>query len=196
MILAEPIQVTQLIAKVFDRLQIPYLVGGSLASSLHGIPRATQDVDMVAGLKPQHVTPLVNALEAAFYIDANMIHEAIQHGSSFNVIHLDTMFKIDIFVLQDDPASREEMTRRELYKVSEESEQGLFLATAEDIILRKLYWFQLGGGGSERQWNDVLGVLQVQKEKLDYSYLQRGARKLGVATLLKQAIKDAAEVKS
>ena len=136
MILAEPIQVTQLIVKVFDRLQIPYLVGGSLASSLHGIPRATQDVDMVAGLEPQHITPLVKALEAAFYIDADMIHEAIQHGSSFNVIHLDTMFKIDIFVLQDDPASREEMTRRELYKVSEESEQGLFLATAEDIILR------------------------------------------------------------
>ena len=113
MILAEPIQVTQLIAKVFDRLQIPYFVGGSIASSLHGIPRATQDVDMVAGLNPQHVTPFVKALEAAFYIDADMIQKAIQHGSSFNVIHLDTMFKIDIFVLQDDPASREEMTRRE-----------------------------------------------------------------------------------
>jgi len=196
MILAEPIQVTQLIAKVFDRLQIPYLVGGSLASSLHGIPRATQDVDMVADLNPKHVTPLVKALEAAFYIDENMIHEAIQHGSSFNVIHLDTMFKIDIFVLQDDPASREEMTRRELYRLSEETEQGLFLATAEDIILRKLYWFKLGGGSSERQWNDVLGVLQVQKEKLDYSYLQRGSRKMGVATLLKQAIEDAAEAES
>jgi hypothetical protein len=196
MILAEPIQITQLVANVFDRLQIPYLVGGSLASSLHGIPRATQDVDMVAGLKPKHVTPLVKALEAAFYIDANMILEAIQNGSSFNVIHLDTMFKIDIFVLQDDPASREEMTRRELYKLSEETELGLFLATAEDIILRKLYWFQLGGGSSERQWNDVLGVLQVQKEKLDYPYLQEGARKLGVATLLKQAIEDEADTES
>jgi hypothetical protein len=196
MILAEPIQVTLLIANVFDRLQIPYLVGGSLASSLHGIPRATQDVDMVAGLKTQHVTPLVKALEAAFYIDSDMIHEAIQHGSSFNVIHLDTMFKIDIFVLQDDPASREEMKRRELYKVSEEFEPGLFLATAEDIILRKLYWFHLGGGGSERQWNDVLGVLQVQKEKLDYSYLQRLAHQMGISNLLKQAIKDASEVES
>ena len=99
-------------------------------------------------------------------------------------------------MLQDDPASREEMKRRELYKVSEEFEPGLFLATAEDIILRKLYWFQLGGGSSERQWKDVLGVLQVQKEKLDYSYLQRGARKMGVATLLKQAIEDAAEAES
>ncbi len=193
MILAEPIRITQLIAKVFDRLQIPYLIGGSLASSLHGIPRATQDVDMIAGLKSQHVTTLVKALETAFYIDPNMIHEAIQHGSSFNVIHLDSMFKIDIFVLQDDPSSRAEMSRRELYKFSDESEQGLFLATAEDIIIRKLYWFQLGGGSSERQWNDVLGVLQVQKDKLDYSYLQQGARKMGVETLLKQAVEDASD---
>ena len=193
MILAEPIQITQLIAKVFDRLQIPYLIGDSLASSLHGIPRATQDVDMVAGLKPQHVTPLVKALEPAFYIDPNMIHEAIQHGSSFNVIHLGTMFKIDIFVLQDDPASRAEMSRRELYKFSEESEQGLYLATAEDIIIRKLYWFQLGGGSSQRQWNDALGVLQVQKDKLDYSYLRQGAREMGVETFLDQAVEDAAD---
>jgi len=148
MILAEPIQVTQLIAKVFDRLQIPYLVGGSLASSLHGIPRATQDVDLVAGLKPQHVTRLVKALEAAFYIDANMLHEAIQHGSSFNVIHLDTMFKIDIFVLQDDPASREEMTRRELYKLSEESKSGtqftIFVYSA--LKRRVLIKFPIWGG--------------------------------------------------
>jgi hypothetical protein len=85
---------------------------------------------------------------------------------------------------------------RELYKVSEESEPGLFLATAEDIILRKLYWFQLGGGSSERQWNDVLGVLQVQKEKLDYSYLQRLAHQIGIANLLKQAILDAGEAES
>ncbi len=191
MILAEPIQVTQLIADVFDRLKIPYLVGGSLASSLHGIPRATQDADMVADLKPQHITPLVKALEAAFYVDANMIRDAIQHRSSFNVIHLDTMFKIDIFVLQDDPASIEEMARRELYEVSEESKQELFLATAEDIILRKLHWFQLGGSISERQWDDALGVFQVQKEKLDYSYLQWGARQMGLTTLLEQAIKDA-----
>ena len=84
MILAEPIQVTQLIAKAFDRLQIPYFVGGSVASSLHGIPRATQDVDMVAGLKSQHVMPLVKALEAAFYIDADMIQEAIQLILSFS----------------------------------------------------------------------------------------------------------------
>ena len=89
-----------------------------------------------------------------------------------------------------------QVTQREFYKVSKEFEQGLYLATAEDIILRKLYWFQLGGGSSERQWGDVLGVLQVQKEKLDYTFLQRGARQMGVAALLEQAIKDAGEAES
>lgn len=131
--LAEPVQITRLIAEVFERFQIPYLVGGSLASSLHGVPRATQDVDMVADLKPQHIAPLVRALETTFYIDADMVRDAIQRRSSFNVIHLATMFKVDIFVLQDNRASQEEMARRERYELSEKPRQELFVATAEDI---------------------------------------------------------------
>lgn len=191
MVLAEPVQITRLIAEVFERFQIPYLVGGSLASSLHGIPRATQGVDMVADLKPQHIAPLVRALETAFYIDADMVRDAIQRRSSFNVIHLATMFKVDIFVLQDNRASQEEMARRERYELSEKPRQELFVATAEDIILHKLHWFQLGGGVSERQWNDVLGVLQVQKGKLNLSYLQQAAKHMGVKDLLEQAFRDA-----
>jgi hypothetical protein len=91
--MVDPLQITQLIADVFDTLNIPYLVGGSLASSLHGIPRSTQDVDLVANLKSHHVPAFVKALESVFYVDADMIQEAIQHHSSFNVIHLATMFK-------------------------------------------------------------------------------------------------------
>ncbi len=155
MVLAEPAQVSGFIADVFDRLQITYLVGGSLASSLHGIPRATQDVDMVADLKLQHVTPFVSALKTAFYVDEDMVRDAIRRRSSFNVIHLATMLKVDVFVLQKDTASQQDMGRRELYELSEEPRQELFLASAEDIILHKLHWFQLGGGISERQWKDV-----------------------------------------
>ena len=191
MVLAEPAQVAGLIADVFDRLEIPYLVGGSLASSLHGIPRATQDVDMVADLEPQHVTPFVSALETAFYVDEDMVRDAIQCRSSFNVIHLATLFKVDIFVLQRDTASQEEMARRERYELSEEPRQELFLASAEDIILHKLHWFRLGGGISERQWNDVQGVLRVQNERLDFSYLRRGAECMGVEDLLEQALREA-----
>lgn len=139
MLLAEPIQITHRIAQEFERLRIRYLVGGSLASSLHGIPRATNDVDMVAEMTEAHIPLLVKALETEFYIDAEMIQDAVQHQSSFNVIHLATMFKVDIFVLKTDVASQEEMTRRGEYQVSDTPDQRLFLASAEDVIVHKLY---------------------------------------------------------
>jgi len=191
MILAEPIQITQRIAQEFERLHIRYLVGGSLASSLHGIPRATHDVDMVAEISSEHIPELVKSLESEFYIDAEMIREALQRQSSFNVIHLATMFKVDIFMLKPDVASQEEMTRREEYQISEAPDQTLFVASAEDVIVHKLYWYQLSGGKSERQWNDVLGVLQVQQGQLDRVYLERAAQQRGVRDLLEQAVKDA-----
>lgn len=191
MLLAEPLSITQRLAQEFERFGIRYLVGGSLASSLHGIPRATNDVDMVADITYEHIPDLVDALKTEFYIDAEMIREAIQHQSSFNVIHLATMFKVDIFVLKPDVASQEEMRRREQYQVSESSDQTLFLASAEDVVVHKLYWYQLSGGVSERQWADVLGVLQVQADQLDGSYLMQAAHQRGVHDLLIRALKDA-----
>jgi hypothetical protein len=161
-----------------------------LASSLHGIPRATNDVDMVVEITDAHIPLLVEALEVEFYIDSEMIRDAIQHQSSFNIIHLTTMFKVDIFVLQGDVASQEEMSRRSQYQISDTPEQKLFLASAEDVIVHKLYWYQLSGCVSERQWTDVLGVLQVQGEQLDYPYLERMAQQRGVRNLLTQAMQD------
>lgn len=189
--LTDPLRVTKHVTDVLEQLGIPYLIGGSLASSLHGIPRATQDVDIVADIKVHHIPLLVDTLKADFYIDADVIREAIQRRSSFNVIHLETMFKVDIFMLREDKSSQEEMARREQYQVSDNPPQLLFLSSAEDVILHKLYWFQLGGGVSERQWNDVLGVLQVQQETLDYEYLKRSAKQRGVSKLLEQVLGDA-----
>jgi len=191
LLLAEPIQITRRIAREFERLGVRYLIGGSLASSLHGIPRATQDVDMVAEITNDHIPELVQELEGEFYIDAEMVREAIRRHSSFNVIHLATMFKVDIFILKTDAASQEEMNRREQYQLSEIPEQPLFLASAEDVIAHKLYWYQLSGGVSERQWNDVLGVLRVQQDRLDRSYLERVAQQRGVSDLLERALKEA-----
>ena len=188
MILAEPLQITQRIAREFERLDIPYFIGGSLASSLYGIPRATHDVDMVAEMKEKHITPLVQALASEFYIDGEMIREAIQHRSSFNIIHLSSIFKVDVFILKSDAASQEEMARRRQYQVLENSEQTLFLASAEDVIVHKLFWYQLGGRVSEHQWNDVLGVIQIQKEHIDLPYLERAAQQRGVRDLLDKAL--------
>lgn len=192
MILAEPLQIVQQLAREFERLDIRYLVGGSLASSLHGFSRATHDVDhLVADITYEHIPLLVKTLESEFYIDAEMIREAIQHQSSFNVIHLSTNFKADIFILKPDIASQEEMARREPYLISDVPEQTLFLASAEDVIVHKLYWYQLSEGVSKRQWNDVLGVIQVQQEQLDRSYLKRAAQQRGVTGLLEKALREA-----
>ncbi len=183
----EVLDITLDLAETLDRLGVPYLVGGSLASSLHGIPRATQDVDLVASLRPEHVAPLVAALEGEFYLDAPAIREAVRQQASFNVIHLETMFKADIFVAGDDAVTREEMARRQRFMIYEEPRRELVVASPEDIVIQKLHWFRLGDEASERQWNDALGVIKVQGPQLDRGYLDRIARLMGVEHLLERA---------
>ena len=190
MTLSEPVRITLAIIKVFNKLHIPYVVGGSLASSLHGIPRATQDVDIVADIKHVHIAPLVKALEKSWYIDENMIRDAIKNQSSFNVLYLETMYKIDIFILKDDPVSNSEMKRRKKYTVTDDDEGSLYIASAEDIILQKLYWYKIGDKVSERHWNDTIGVVKVQDKNLDFNYLKNTARMLGVAELLSELLKE------
>jgi hypothetical protein len=109
--LSDPLLVVSVLARVFDELGIRYLVGGSLASSVYGIPRATQDVDLVADLRPDSVQAFHDRLAGAFYMDVDMIRDAIARRASFNVIHLETMFKTDVFIMKFDSWSRGEMTR-------------------------------------------------------------------------------------
>ena len=186
--LSEPIQVTLKVIAVFDRLGIHYLIGGSLASAVHGIVRATMDADLVADIKPQQVLPLVESLEAEFYIDADMILDAIQHNSSFNLIHLETMFKVDVFLLKQRAFDLNQMERRVCQSLGDAPGETAFFSTAEDIILAKLEWFRAGGETSERQWRDILGVLDLQSDRLDFGYLQKWAVKLGIQDLLQKAI--------
>lgn len=193
MTLAEPIQITRRIAVVFEKLKIPYYIVGSLASSLHGVPRATADVDLMADIKEQHLQSLFHALQNDFYIDEERIKKAVLDRSSFNVIHLSTMFKIDVFLSKNDDRSRDEMSRREKYQVTEEKGQDLYLASAEDIILAKLQWYKSGGCVSERQWNDVQGVLRIVDKRLDFIYLQDRAKKRGLKDLLDTALAQVAD---
>jgi len=189
--LAEPIEVALQVGSALDALGVEWLVGGSVASSLHGIPRATQDIDLVAALQDRHVLPLVAALEADFYIDADMIRGALQCRGSFNLIHLATMTKVDIFAPRGDPLSRLEMGRRRRYALGDAEGRSLPLASPEDIILQKLHWFRKGGAVSERQWRDVLGVLKIQSPQLDLKYLEDLAEATGLARLLHQATEAA-----
>ena len=186
--LSDPLAVVARLAQVFDDLKIPYVVGGSFASSLYGIPRATQDVDLMASLRLIHVDPITKELESDFYVASELISDAIRRHGSFNVIHLATMFKADIFVPREDAWSREEMdrARSEILQL-DESLHTIRFSSPEDTVLHKLCWFKLGGSLSDRQWADILGVLRIQGESLDLAYMERWAAILNVADVLARA---------
>ena len=177
----------------FEKLGIEYYIGGSVASSAYGIARATMDVDLVAKVEIRQVNHLVKALETDYYIDAEMIRDAIHRSASFNLIHLETMFKIDVFIVRDQPYDSEALARRHGDTLDEESSRQFYLASPEDVILNKLLWYQKGGGVSQQQWKDVLGVLKVQRDKLDLEYLEYWASRLNLSDLLNRSLDDAGQ---
>jgi len=188
--LPEQIAVTTLVTGALEALDVPYAIGGSFASALHGVMRATMDVDLVADLRQEHVAPLVQALGEAFYADTTMMHEAIDQRRSFNLIHLASMFKVDVFVARSRDFDRAQLARRQLHLLGEQPECWAYVASAEDTVLAKLEWYRSGGEMSDRQWRDALGVLKVQGRRLDLSYLRHMAAGLGVRDLLERAIQD------
>lgn len=187
----EPIAVTLGVIRVLEALDVPYLIGGSLASALHGVPRATNDADLIVDLKMELVEPLVRALTPAFYADADSIRQAIRDKRNFNLIHLESMFKIDVFVQKARPFDRAQFNRRISAILATDPERTAFVASAEDTILAKLEWFEMGGGVSDRQWSDILGVLKAQGELLDLAYLREWASRLQLTDLLERALSDA-----
>jgi hypothetical protein len=189
--LAEPSAVTVLVTDALDALGVTYAIGGSLASAVHGVVRATMDADLVADLRMEHVEPLAQALGDAFYADVEMMRDAVRRRGSFNVIHLDTMFKVDVFVARPRAFDRSQLARRQLHLLSEDPQCHAYVTSAEDIVLSKLEWYRLGGGVSDRQWRDVLGVLKVQGARLDRDYLRRMAATLDVTDLLERAFGEA-----
>ncbi len=191
-ILPNPIEITLKVTKVFESLGIPYLIGGSMASSVHGQPRLTNDVDFVADIKEEQAGALYSALESEFYVDEHAIRRAIHERSSCNIIYLETMFKVDIFISRGDAWGREQMQRREMRPLIIGDElTARFVSSAENTVLQKLLWYRKGGEISEKQWNDILGVLKVKAGSLDLDYLSNWSVQLGVADLLEKAFKDA-----
>lgn len=169
-------------------LGVRHYVGGSIASSAHGVPRASIDADLVAELGPRHAAPLAAALRDSYYVSEERVQDAVSRRGSFNVIHLETMVKVDVFVSRDRPFDRRAFDRA---RVADPGAGGeIPVSSAEDTILAKLEWFRSGGEVSERQWGDVLGVLRVAVG-LDETYLRRGAAELGVADLLARALAEA-----
>lgn len=186
--ITEPIAVTLKMTNALEALGVRYFIGGSLATAVHGVARATMDVDVVADLHPEHVESLVRILGDAFYADPEMMRSAIRHQSSFNVIHQETMFKVDIFIPKKRPFDQVQFERRVLQSLTGDPEHKVYIASPEDNILAKLEWYRMGGEVSDRQWQDVLNVLKVQGDRLDMDYLGHWAVQLEVADLLRRVL--------
>jgi hypothetical protein len=170
-------------------LEVPFLIGGSVASGTHGIPRLTKDIDIVADLRRDRVGEYCDALQPVFYVDPELVEHAIEMGRSFNLIHIKGAYKVDMFPVGTDSFARSEMERR-LYTAS--VIPGLQnvdfpIASPEDTILSDLVRFRKGNEVSDLQWHAVLGVIRVQGEHLDQTYLQEWAARLGVSDLLVKA---------
>ena len=181
----------RVVAEALEGLGVRYYVGGSLASSTRGVPRASIDVDIAAELRPDHVVALVAALRDRYYVPEQTIREAVVARRSFNVIHLSTMMKVDVFVSRERSFDRSVFERLTHEVLDPATTRRYPVPRAEDVVLLKLEWFRAGGEASDRQWGDIVGVIRVAAAGLDRPYLARWAAELRVSDLLERALAEA-----
>lgn len=182
-------EVIKQLTDILDELRIGYAIGGSIASSIYGTPRFTLDADITVQPFLPVAQQLYEKLKDSFYISKEVMYQAISSHSSFNIIHFETAFKIDLFIAHSE-FDKLTLTRSKKNKIEESIDKSFSLVSPEDIILLKLKWYKQSDCVSERQWSDILGVLSVQKDNLDFDYLKTWAKKLGLNELLQKAISD------
>ncbi len=175
----------KLLLSKLDECGIPYMITGSFASNIHGLPRATQDADVVIEVEPATLERFLESLEPAFYRSMEAAMDALAREQMFNVVHLETGFKVDLIVRKSRPFSRMEFSRRQPAFYLGENR---WFATAEDIILAKLEWSKMAV--SERQFSDALNVAKLQRENLDRAYLEKWAKELDILDLLEKLFRD------
>jgi hypothetical protein len=184
------LDVAMLVAEAIDATGSEYFIGGSVASSLQGEPRATNDIDFVVAMSPHRVRAFAEMLGSDFDVDQEMLRDAIARSSSANIFYLPMVTKIDLFGLGATPYDEVEFSRRRRTKVRADGSE-LWIKSPEDTILRKLLWYHEGGRVSEKQWRDVVEVLRIRGADLEQQYLELWAPRLRVASLLMRARGDA-----
>jgi hypothetical protein len=178
------------VLRVFSNLGISYALGGSMASSIHGIRRDTLDADITAEPFPGNEPQLASAFSPDYYLSLPAIQQAVRQRTSFNIINTATGFKVDVFIRKDRPFEQSAMSRRLTVDLPDAPGEPLSLYTPEDVILFKLWWYRLGQESASQQWTDVQGVLKVQAGRLDQAYLDHWAADLGVSDLLQRARRE------
>jgi hypothetical protein len=185
----DPIGVALRVARAIELSGGNYFVGGSIASSFQGEPRATNDVDFVLDLPIGRIDQLVAALGSEFEVDTDMLRDALLHGRSCNIFYLPVVMKVDIFGVGHDPYDAVEFSRRR--PVAVRGEEMLVLKSPEDTVLRKLLWYRAGNCVSDTQWRDIVAVLRVSGADLDDAYLSTWAGRLKLSELLDRAKAEA-----
>ncbi len=188
-----PLEVLLEVVAILDREGIPYMVGGSFASSIHGMPRMTQDADLVVDLNSSQLASFVSSVESDYYIDREAAFEALANRSSFNIIHLESMFKVDLFVLRNRAFDQDSFSRRRFLTIGDKGAAKVAICAPEEMVVTKLEWYESGNRVSDRQYRDVLGMIMVQTRagQFDRAHAEQLARELGLVELLAQALDDA-----
>lgn len=166
-----------------DAAGVVHMVCGSIASSIHGEPRTTVDVDFVVVAGVETMDRLRETLEPDFFVDPELLRFAVEHQLAANVIHLRTAIKVDLFLVRPRQFSRVELSRRVRQRVQRDPDRFLWIARPEDTLLSKLEWYHKDGEVSDQQWRDVLGLVRLQGEALELAYVDRWSAELGVADL-------------
>lgn len=189
LVIEDPIYLARKISILLESLDIFYYIGGSVASSLQGETRFTEDLDLVINIQLSQAQSIFNAFSKDFYVSEIAIDDALRgRTSSFNVIDLETTEKADMFVMRNDAFANSKMERRQLYIPADRStSEAIYLCSPEDTVLQKLVWYKMTKNESQRQWRDVLGVLKLQGDRLDFAYLQKWAVELSLSDLLETA---------
>jgi hypothetical protein len=176
-----------------EQFGIAYAIGGSMASSIYGNVRFTQDADITVEPFDNLAEKLIDSLKNEYYVSEQAVHQALRQKGSFNAIHIESAFKIDIFIQKDTAFEKQLVARRKLLKLSDMLDKSFSVVSPEDIILLKLCWHRDSGYESEHQWNDVLGVLEIQGDRIDFEYLRKWAVILGINELLEKALSETKE---
>ncbi len=185
------IEITLLVIEALDRLQIPYMVAGSLAVAAYGVARGTRDADLVAALQPGDGSRIAGALGSNFHLDVDTAEQAVHRQSHFSTIYMPEPFKVDVFVLGSKPYDREAFRRRLFMPFALDPPRSAFLQSAEDVVVAKLKSYRAGDEVSDVQWSDILGILKTQAGSLDLEYLRRWAAEEGMLDLLERAMNQA-----
>jgi hypothetical protein len=183
-----PADAFDILRSALEQAGVRYAVGGSWASAAFGEPRFTNDVDVLAELTEENLDVFLHQLPETFYADAEEAQGALRRGKPFNVIHMPTVLKFDLFPSAAFPLGSQELDRAISLEDSGLSKGPAWFVTPEDILLAKLHWFKLGGEVSEVQWRDIEGIVRGCSLTLDREYLERAASQLDVRDQLRKAL--------